>query len=149
MGPSHDTFYLAPGAREFGVRQMESPDPFAPPADILMVTTPFVTGYRVTRAIGATFGLVVRSRGLVQNIWAFFRTWGGGEIKVYTRLLEQVRHQALERLAEHAKGLGANAVISIGFDTSEMGSAMTEVLAYGTAVVVEHDDSPPQPVALR
>jgi len=74
---------------------------------------------------------------------------GRGEIKVYTKLLEQVRHQAPERLAEHAKSLGANAVVSVGFDTSEMGSAMTEVLAYGTAVVVEPDASPAQPVALH
>jgi len=125
------------------------PNPFTPPSELFVVTTPFVPGYRITKVIGATFGLVVRSRGLGQNIWAFFRAWGGGEIKVYTKLLEQVRHQALERLAEHAKSLGANAVVSVGFDTSEMGSAMTEVLAYGTAVVVEPDTSPAQPVALR
>lgn len=128
---------------------LDVPDPYAPPADLIIVTSPFVSGYRVTKVIGATFGLVVRSRGLGQNIWAFFRSWGGGEIKVYTKLLEQVRHQALERLAEHAKSLGANAVISVGFDTSEMGGAMTEVLAYGTAVLVEPDKSPAQPVALR
>jgi uncharacterized protein YbjQ (UPF0145 family) len=108
-----------------------------------------VSGYRVTRVIGATFGLIVRSRGLGQNIFAFFRAWGGGEIKVYTNLLEQVRHQALQRLADHAKNLGANAVVSVGFDTSEMGGSMTEVLAYGTAVVVEPDNSPAQPVALH
>jgi uncharacterized protein YbjQ (UPF0145 family) len=127
----------------------ESPQPFAPPTDMLIVTTPFVSGYQVTRVIGATFGLIVRSRGLGQNIFAFFRAWGGGEIKVYTQLLEQVRHQAIERLAAHAKSLGANAVVSVGFDTSEMGTAMTEVLAYGTAVVVEADTSPPQAVALH
>ena len=131
------------------VTSLDVPDPYAPPADLIIVTSPFVSGYRVTKVIGATFGLVVRSRGLGQNIWAFFRSWGGGEIKVYTKLLEQVRHQALERLAEHAKSLGANAVISVGFDTSEMGGAMTEVLAYGTAVLVEPDKSPAQPVALR
>lgn len=124
-------------------------DPFKPPLDIIIVTAPFVSGYRVTRVIGATFGLIVRSRGLGQNIWAFFRAWGGGEIKVYTELLEQVRHQALQRLADHAKSLGANAVVSVGFDTSEMGGAMTEVLAYGTAVVVEPDTSPAQPVSLH
>ena len=123
--------------------------PFTPPADLITVTTPFVSGYHVTRVIGTTFGLIVRSRGLGQNVWAFFRAWGGGEIKVYTQLLEQVRHQALVRLAEHAKSLGANAVVSVGFDTSEMGAAMTEVLAFGTAVVVERDDSPAEPVALR
>lgn len=124
-------------------------DPFKPPSDLIVVTTPFVSGHHVTRVIGTTFGLIVRSRGLGQNIWAFFRAWGGGEIKVYTQLLEQVRAQALKRLAEHAKGLGANAVVSVGFDTSEMGSAMTEVLAYGTAVVVEPDLQPAQPVELH
>jgi uncharacterized protein YbjQ (UPF0145 family) len=124
-------------------------EPYKPPSDIMIVTTPYLTGYRVTRVIGMTFGLIVRSRGLGQNIWAFFRAWGGGEIKVYTTLLEQVRHQAIQRLGEHAKSLGANAVLSVGFDTSEMGGAMTEVLAYGTAVVVEPDSTPAQPVALR
>jgi uncharacterized protein YbjQ (UPF0145 family) len=126
-----------------------TPDPFKPPADLIVVTTPFVSGYRVTHVIGATFGLIVRSRGLGQNIFAFFRAWGGGEIKVYTNLLEQVRHQALQRLADHAKSLGATAVVSVSFDTSEMGGSMTEVLAYGTAVVVEPDTSPVQPVALH
>jgi len=123
--------------------------PFAPPTDLIIVTTPFVSGYHVTKVIGTTFGLIVRSRGLGQNIWAFFRAWGGGEIKVYTQLLEQVRHQALQRLAEHAKSLGANAVVSVGFDTSEMGGAMTEVLAYGTAVVIAPDTSPAQAVSLH
>jgi len=124
-------------------------EPFKPPSDLIIVTTPFVSGYHVTRVIGATFGLIVRSRGLGQNVWAFFRAWGGGEIKVYTQLLEQVRHQALQRLADHAKSLGANAVVSVGFDTSEMGGSMTEVLAYGTAVVVEPDTLPAQPVELH
>jgi uncharacterized protein YbjQ (UPF0145 family) len=126
-----------------------TPDPFKPPTDLLIVTTPFVSGYHVTRVIGATFGLIVRSRGLGQNIFAYFRAWGGGEIKVYTNLLEQVRHQALQRLADHARSLGANAVVSVGFDTSEMGGSMTEVLAYGTAVIVEPNATPAQPVELR
>ena len=126
-----------------------APDPFKPPTDMIVVTTPFVSGYHVTRVIGTTFGLIVRSRGLGQNIFAYFRAWGGGEIKVYTNLLEQVRHQALLRLSDHAKNLGANAVVSVGFDTSEMGGSMTEVLAFGTAVVVEPDTSPAQPVALH
>jgi uncharacterized protein YbjQ (UPF0145 family) len=124
-------------------------DVYAPPKDVLLVTTPFIPGYRVTRVIGTTFGLIVRSRGLGQNIAAFFRAWAGGEIVLYTQLLEQVRHHAIERLCDHAKSLGANAVVSVGFDTSEIGSIMTEVLAYGTAVVVEPDPSPAQPVSLR
>jgi uncharacterized protein YbjQ (UPF0145 family) len=126
-----------------------SQEPFAPPRDLMIVTTPFVSGHRVTKVIGVTYGLIVRSRGLGQNVFAFFRSWGGGEIKVYTQLLEQVRHEAIQRLSAHAKSLGANAVVSVGFDTSEMAGAMTEVLAYGTAVVVEPDTAPAQPVALH
>ncbi len=122
---------------------------FAPPKDLIVVTTPFVSGHHVTRVIGATFGLIVRSRGLGQNIAAYFRSWAGGEIRLYTQLLEQVRHQAIERLRDHARSLGANAVVSVGFDASEMSGYMTEVLAYGTAVVVEPDTVPAQPVALH
>lgn len=125
------------------------PNPFVPPTDVIIVTTPFVSGYHVTRVLGATFGLLVRSRGLGQNIAAYFRAWAGGEIKLYTQLLEQTRHTAIERLAAHAKSLGANAVVSVGFDTSEMGQSMTEVLAYGTAVVVEPDTSPAPAVSLH
>lgn len=122
---------------------------YSPPSDCLIVTTPFVPGYRITRVIGATFGLIVRSRGLGRNIVAGLRSLAGGEITEYTQLLEQVRHESLQRLAAHAKSLGANAAIGVGFDTSEMGDIMTEVLAYGTAVVVEPDPSPSQPVSLR
>ncbi len=131
------------------VNTLATPEPFKPPSDMFIVTTPFVSGYHVTRVIGMTFGLIVRSRGLGQNIWAYFRAWGGGEIKVYTKLLEQVRAQAIQRLSDHAKRLGANAVVSVGFDTSEMSSSMTEVLAYGTAVIVEPGMSPAQPVELH
>lgn len=114
-------------------------DVFAPPKDLIVVTTPVVSGYRVTRVIEVTFDLIVRSRGLGQNIAAYFRSWAGGEIRLYTQLLEQVRHQAIGRLCDHARSPGANAVASIGFDTSEMMGSMTEVLAYGTAVVAEPD----------
>jgi uncharacterized protein YbjQ (UPF0145 family) len=122
---------------------------WAPPSDLIVVTTPFVPGYRVTKVIGLTFGLIVRSRGLGRNIVAGFRAIGGGEITEYTQLLEQVRHQVVERLVAHAKSLGANAVLSVGFDTSEMSEVMTEVIAFGTAVVVEPDPATAQPVTLR
>ena len=125
-----------------------TPPLYAPPSDCLVVTTPFVPGYRVTKVIGTTYGLIVRSRGLGRNIVAGFRSLAGGEITEYTQLLEQVRHDAISRLRDHAKSLGASAVLSVGFDTSEMGEVMTEVLAYGTAVVVEPDSAPAQPVAL-
>ncbi len=128
---------------------IESNPLIVPPKDILVVTTPFVPGYRVTKVIGTTFGLIVRSRGLGQNIGAYFRSWAGGEIKIYTKLLEQARHTALLRLCDNAKSLGANAVLSVGFDTSEIGNATTEVLAFGTAVFVEPDPTSAQPVSLR
>ncbi len=103
----------------------------------------------MVRTIGVTYGLIVRSRGLGRNIVAGVRSLGGGEIMEYTQLLEQARHEALERLTEHARSLGANAVLCVAFDTSEMGGVMTEILAYGTAVVVEPEPALPQPVSLR
>ena len=125
------------------------PPVYAPPTDLIVVSMPFVPGYRVTRTIGVTYGLIVRSRGLGRNIVAGFRSLGGGEITEYTQLLEQSRHEALSRLKDHAKSLGANAVLSVTFDTSEMSEVMTEILAYGTAVVVEPDPAAAQPVSLR
>jgi uncharacterized protein YbjQ (UPF0145 family) len=125
------------------------PPVYAPPTDLIVVSMPFVPGCRVVRTIGVTYGLIVRSRGLGRNIVAGFRSLGGGEIKEYTELLEQSRHEALTRLKDHAKSLGANAVLNVAFDTSEMSEVMTEILAYGTAVVVEPDAAGPQPVSLR
>jgi len=125
------------------------PPLYAPPSDLIVVSMSFVPGYRVVRTIGLTYGLIVRSRGLGRNIVAGFRSLGGGEITEYTQLLEQSRHEALTRLKDHAKSLGANAVLSVSFDSSEMSEIMTEILAYGTAVVVEPDPTVAQPVSLR
>ncbi len=122
---------------------------YAPPTDMILVSLPYIPGFRIVRTIGVTYGLIVRSRGLGRNIVAGFRSLAGGEIKEYTQLLEQSRHEALQRLTEHARSLGANAVISVAFDTSEMSEIMTEILAYGTAVVVEPEPGAPQPVSLR
>jgi uncharacterized protein YbjQ (UPF0145 family) len=80
---------------------------------------------------------------------AGLRTIAGGEIKEYTQMLDQSRYEALERLKQHAKGLGANAVVEVRFDSSEIGQTMSEVLAYGTAVIVQKDDSQSQPVSLK
>ena len=120
-----------------------------PAGDILVVSMPFVSGYRILRTLGFTYGLVVRSRGLGRNIVAGFRSIGGGEITEFTQLLEQSRNEALSRLKAHALGLGANAVLSARFDSSEMGDIMTEILAYGTAVILAPDSSPAQNVSLR
>jgi len=115
----------------------------------MVVSTPFVPGCKIVNVIGFTWGLTVRSRGLGGNIMAGLRTLGGGEIKEYTQMLDHARWEALQRLIDHARSLGANAVVSVAVDSSEIGDIMSEILAYGTAVVVQRDEAPPQPVTLR
>ncbi len=116
--------------------------------DIIVVSTPFVPGYRIVENKGFTWGLVVRSRGIGGNMVAGLRTVFGGEIHEYTQLLNESRGQALDRLKNNARTLGANAVISVDFDSSELAQSMTEVLAMGTAVVVEPETAPTSPVRL-
>jgi len=116
--------------------------------DIIVVSTPYVSGYKITKVEGFTWGLIVRSRGMGGNMIAGLRTIFGGEIHEYTQLLNQSRQNALDRMKEHAKELGANAVVSVGFDSSEIGQSMTEVLAFGTAVTVVQDTTAAAPVRL-
>ncbi len=113
---------------------------------MIVNTTPFVAGQRVVETKGMVFGLVVRSRGLGGNIMAGLRSLGGGEIHEYTSLLEDTRRQAIDRLVENATLLGANAIISMRFDSTELASTMSEIVAYGTAVVVAPDASATQPL---
>jgi uncharacterized protein YbjQ (UPF0145 family) len=113
---------------------------------MIVSTAPFIAGHRVIETKGQTFGLVVRSRGLSGNLIAGLRSLGGGEIHEYTELLEDTRRQALDRLVQNATLMGANAIISMRFDSSEMASYMTEIVAYGTAVVVAPDPDAPQAV---
>jgi uncharacterized protein YbjQ (UPF0145 family) len=112
---------------------------------MLVATTPYLPGQRVVEVKGHVFGLVVRSRGLGGNIAAGLRSLVGGEIREYTELLEDTRRQALDRMVENATLLGANAVLSFRFDSSELGNTMSEIVAYGTAVVVQPDGNA-QPV---
>src|SRR5208337_2561538 len=116
--------------------------------EIIIVSTPYLPGYKITKTLGFTWGLIVRSRGLGRNITAGLRSLVGGEIHEYTELLNQSREQALGRLRDHARELGANAVVSVQFDSSEIGQTMTELLAYGTAVMVEEDTVQASPVRL-
>ena len=110
---------------------------------MIVVTTPYVAGQRVRESKGMVFGLVVRSRGLGGNIMAGIRSLGGGEIHEYTSLLEDTRRQALDRLVQNATLAGANAILSMRFDSSELSGTMSEIVAYGTAVIVEPDASAP------
>ena len=113
---------------------------------MIITTTPYVAGHRVVETKGQVFGLVVRSRGLAGNISASLRSLVGGEIHEYTELLEDPRRQAIDRMVKNATVMGANAVISMRFDSSELASSMSEIVAYGTAVTVEPDASAPQPL---
>jgi uncharacterized protein YbjQ (UPF0145 family) len=106
---------------------------------MFIVTTPYVPGHRVIESKGHVFGLVVRSRGLAGNISAGLRSLVGGEIHEYTELLEDTRRQAIDRMVANAVATGANAVISFRFDSSELSGTMSEIVAYGTAVIVEPD----------
>ena len=108
---------------------------------MIVSTAPFIAGHRVVETKGQTFGLVVRSRGFSGNLIAGLRSLAGGEIHEYTQLLEDTRRQALDRLVQNATLMGANAVISMRFDSSELAGTMSEIVAYGTAVVVTPDAS--------
>ena len=111
---------------------------------MIVATAPFIAGHRIAETKGQTFGLVVRSRGFSGNLIAGLRSLGGGEIHEYTQLLEDTRRQALDRLVQNATLMGANAVISMRFDSSEIAGTMSEIVAYGTAVVIEPDASAAQ-----
>jgi uncharacterized protein YbjQ (UPF0145 family) len=112
---------------------------------MIIATTPFVAGQRVEETKGQVFGLVVRSRGLAGNVAAGLRSIVGGEIHEYTQLLEDTRRQAIDRMVQNATLMGANAVISMRFDSSQLSGTMSEIVAYGTAVVLVADASASQP----
>jgi uncharacterized protein YbjQ (UPF0145 family) len=104
---------------------------------VLVTTTWNVAGHEVVETIGEVFGLTVRSRSIFANIAASFRAMFGGEVKFYTNLLEVSREQAVDRMIARAEEKGANAILSMRFDASELSSFMTEIVAYGTAAIIE------------
>lgn len=104
---------------------------------MIIVTTEKIEGYKIKEVKGACYGLVVRSRGFAGQVMAGLRSLIGGEIKEYTEMLEDARKQAIDRLTKNAHAMGANAVIMFRYDSGEIGQSMSEIVAYGTAVVVE------------
>jgi uncharacterized protein YbjQ (UPF0145 family) len=103
-----------------------------------MVTTTFeLSGYQVVTNLGLVRGIVVRSRSVVGTIGASLQTLLGGDISLFTQLCEDTRNDAFERMLQHAAEIGANAVIGVRYDATEIMQGVTEVLAYGTAVVVK------------
>jgi uncharacterized protein YbjQ (UPF0145 family) len=104
---------------------------------MIVVTTNDLPGYRIVRHLGMVRGLTVRSRSVVGNLGAAVQIFFGGNITVYTKLAEQTRQEAMDLLVQHAEAMGANAILCMRYDANEIAAAVTEVLAYGTAVVVE------------
>ena len=96
-----------------------------------------IPGHRSTRNLGVVRGIVVRSRSIVGNIGASLQTLFGGNITLYTSMCEQAREDAFNLMVQHAEQRGANAIIAMRYDANEIGPGITEVLAYGTAVVVQ------------
>lgn len=96
-----------------------------------------LSGFRITRELGTVRGIVVRSRSVIGNFGASIQTLFGGDITLYTDLCERARQDAYERMCAHGKELGANAIIGLRYDATEIAPSVTEVLCYGTAVVVE------------
>lgn len=104
--------------------------------EAMMSTTFDLPGYRVDQTMGMCWGVLVRSVGFAKGFTGSFRALAAGEVKQYTDVVDQARKEAVERLMEHAKSLGANAVLGVRFDSSDMGNGLAEILAYGTAVKV-------------
>jgi uncharacterized protein YbjQ (UPF0145 family) len=106
--------------------------------DKSFITTAFeFEGCRIIKNLGIVRGIIVRSRNLFANIGAGLQTLVGGDITLYTELCEKTREDAFELMVRHAEQIGANAVIGMRYDANEVTSGVTEVLAYGTAVVIE------------
>ena len=106
-----------------------------------MVTTTFtLDGYRIVRKIGIVRGIIVRSRSVFGTIGASLQTLVGGDITLFSNLCEETRSHAFDRMLEHAYEAGANAVLGVRYDATEVMQSVTEVLCYGTAVMVEKID---------
>lgn len=106
-------------------------------SNILTTTANTLSGYTVVRELGVVRGIIVRSRSIIGNIGASLQTLFGGNITIYTELCEHARADAFELMLTHAREQGGNAVIAARFDATEIAPGVTEVLCYGTAVVVE------------
>ena len=118
---------------------MELPNP----ARLIATTTINVEGYRIVHYLGIVRGVVVRAPTISQGFFGGLRTLVGGHIQEYTDMCEQTRQHATQQMMQHARELGANGVIGIGYDAAEIGQSATEVLCYGTAVVLEPIDAAP------
>ena len=113
-----------------------TPSNTAVPASLPVTTAFEFPEWQIDRYVGACFGLIVRSMGAIKGIGASFKALRGGEVSQYTELLEDSRRHAVDRMVENARLMGANAIVAMRFDSSEIGESLTEIVAYGTAVIV-------------
>jgi uncharacterized protein YbjQ (UPF0145 family) len=109
--------------------------------DALVTTALTLPGYRIVKTLGVVRGLTVRSRSIIGNFAGGLQSLFGGNITIYTNLCEQTRAETYRLMCEHAKIKGANAIISMRYDATELMAGLTEVLCYGTAAVVEPEGS--------
>ena len=109
---------------------------------MILVTTPAVPGRKITKVLGLVRGNTIRARHLGRDVMAGLKNLVGGEITDYTKMMAEAREQALDRLVEEARSLGANGVVSLRFATTTMMQGAAEFLTYGTAVVCEEDPAP-------
>jgi uncharacterized protein YbjQ (UPF0145 family) len=116
---------------------------------MIVTTTENIPDTRVVKTIGQVFGLTVRSRSVGGNIAAWLKSLIGGEIMSYVKLNEDSRRQALDRMVRNAAAMGANAVTMMRFDSTEMGLGMSEIVAYGTARVIEDLSTPPDALSAQ
>ncbi|HTE40680.1 MAG TPA: YbjQ family protein [Steroidobacteraceae bacterium] len=115
-----------------------------------MVTTALVLpGYKIVKSLGVVRGITVRSRSIVFNFFGANQTLFGGNITIYTNLCEQARSETYELMCTHARQRGANAIVAMHYDATELMAGLTEVLCYGTAVTVEPDNSDSDRTALE
>jgi uncharacterized protein YbjQ (UPF0145 family) len=113
--------------------------------DALVTTALTLPGYRIVRSLGIVRGLTVRSRSIIGNIAGGLQSLFGGNITIYTELCERTRAETYQLMCAHARARGANAIISMRYDATEVMAGLTEVLCYGTAVVVESEGSASPP----
>jgi uncharacterized protein YbjQ (UPF0145 family) len=104
---------------------------------LLITTSTSLEGYKITQQLGLVRGITVRSRSILGNMAGGFMTIFGGKSTIYTELCEKAREEAYQLLVQHAREMGANAIVNMRYDANEVMAGLTEVLAYGTAVVVE------------
>jgi uncharacterized protein YbjQ (UPF0145 family) len=108
---------------------------------VIVATSEHIRGYRVVRTIGLARGNTIRARHVGKDLMAFGRNIVGGEVSEYTKLLAEAREQAIDRMVAQAEELGANAIVGLRFSTAQVMSGAAELLAYGTAVVIEPESN--------